>query len=339
MTTSTRIKKSQPDEGSVYIAPELTGMAATFLQDDDEFVAPWFFPSVPVAQKTGKFKSWKRAHFARSQMAPRGDGVRSNGAGFETEEKSFNCDVFGLHTKHGRQVRANAKKVDIDRASVEFLAEQAKLSMEISFIADFFKAGVWGDMTGVTGTPDDTLGEYLTWGSASAYPLRDLKRALRVGKANGGKRFNKAIFSEKTWDIFSEHPNVVSKIVTGAPGAFAEVTLEGVARYLRMSGGIRIAGSVKTTSEEGATDAYAVVAGDGVLLGHVTDSPMVMQPSAGYTYHWTDYLEGAANEFGAVVKSWYEVGPDAWFYEIGQARDMASVHTGMGMFLASPLAA
>lgn len=339
MTNRTMVQKSSPEAAAWNLYPQLGNLSVGYMQDDDDFVGSWFFPWVQVMEASAQYPTFSRSHFSRHSMGKRSDGNRSNEGGFDVAWTQLKLDVRGLHTKLGQQLRANVRMADIDNAAVEYLTEQSKLDVEIDFFDNFFKAGVWQDLTGVASGVG--AGEFLSWADDNAKPIRDLKLARRMCRTGGGKPANKAIFTEAVWDVFSQHPNVISLVNGGQTVGMAEVTTEAVAKYLRLTGGIKIAAAVETTSAAGAVEAsqtYDYIGTDGVLLGHVAESPGLLKASAGYNFSWNGYLGGAANKYGAAFRRWYEDGPNAYFHEVEQSRAIHKVSSGLGVFLASPLA-
>lgn len=337
---TTRVRKAQPDASTWNLYPELGRISVAFMQEDDDFVAPWFFPFVSVQEATGKYAVFNRSHFGRNGMAKRSDGERSAQGGYEVTYAQFLCEVWAEHCKQGQQVRKNAKLVDLDQAAIAFLTEQSKISLEVEFLSTYFTTSIWtGDLTGdATPSGDD---QFLSWADDDAQPIVDLKKAIRRVRINGGKKPNKGIFTEPVWDRFSQHPNVISLVNAGQTTGMAQVTPEAVAAYLGLKGGIKIAGATYTTSAEGTAEASAThdyIADDGVLLGYVEPAPGIMKPTAGYHFGWETYLEGSSNQYGAAFRRWFEEGPNAHFYEVEQARDMHQVAPGLACFLATPLA-
>lgn len=59
---------------------------------------------------------------------------------------------------------------------------------------------------------------------------------------------------------------------------------------------MRIAGGVKTTSAEGATDAFDYIVGKQALLAYVDPNPSLRSPTAWINFAWTGLL--GANAFG-----------------------------------------
>ena len=336
---SSNLIRKTATPGDVYVLPEMASFSTGWMQASDNFVCRKAFPSRPTATQAGKYKVFPRGYFFRDEMKKRADNARSQEVGFGVAEKEYFCHVFAAHTKLGRQIRANATKLQLDQAATKLLSMKAMLSQEIEWHSLYFAAGKWTtDITGVASGLG--AGEFLSFADASATPIATLRTALRDQHKLTGFRPNKAIFDQETWDVFREHPNVISRVNQGQTQGFANVTRQQVAAALEIDE-ILVSSAVKVTTGEDTTpttDTAAWVPSNGVLLLYVNPSASVLEPTAGVTFDWTGYLDGQAGEFGQVMTSWYEQATGSQIYEIEQARDQHQCSADLGTFLASPLA-
>lgn len=335
---TTQLIRKAVAQGDVYVIPEMSSFSTGWMQSTDSFVCRKAFPSRGSTEQAGKYKVFPRGFFYRDEMKKRADGARSQRVDLEVAEKSYFCNVFAAHTPLGPQIRANATKIQLDQAATKLLSMKAMLSQEIEWHSLYFAAGKWTtDITGVASGVG--AGEFLSFADAAALPMATMRTAIRDQHKLTGFRPNKAIFDQQTWDVFREHPNVISRVNGGQTQGFAQVTRQQVAQVLELDE-ILVSSAVKVTTGEDTsptTDTGAFVADNGILLLHVNPSASVLEPTAGVTFDWTGYL-GGAGEFGQIIRSWYDQATLSQIYEIEQARDQHQCSADMGTFLASPLA-
>lgn len=330
-----RVSKGAPDPSDVYVVPQLTQLSVGFMLQPAGLVSR-VCKSVQVQQQSGKYISYPRGYFFRDEMKTRADGAESAGSGFAVDNTpSYFADVWAWHTDIGPQVRANAKTVDVDRAATMLCSNKAVLRRELLFLAKFFTTGVWTtQVTGATSGGGGLAGTNLGWLDSGAYPIKQLKAAMRSQQALSGYRPNVAIFDVKAWDAFCEHPNVLARINNGqTPGGPAEVTKNMVAAWLGLDE-VLVTEGVKTTSKEGQTDAMNFMATSGsgqVLLVYTPPAPGLFIPSAFYFFDWV--ADGLVGSYGNAVSRWYNQDRKATRYEIEMATDCKLVSADMGSFL------
>ena len=335
---TTQLIRKTATQSDVYVVPEMSSYSTGWMLRTEDFVCRRAFPSVGTATQAGKYKCYPRGFWFRDEMKQRADGARSAGIGLDVQEKEFYCKVFAAHVPLGPQVRANMTKLQLDQAATRLLSQKAMLNQEIEWHSLFFATSKWTtDITGVASSPSSS--QFLSFASASAYPMETMRRAIRDQKELTGFRPNVAIFDQETWDVFREHPNVISRVNGGQTSGFAVVSRQQVAQALEIDE-ILVSSAIKTTTGEDTTpttDTTTYIAGNGVLLLYRNPSPSQLEPTAGVTFDWTGYL-GQAGDFGQIIRSWSEPGTNATYYEIEQARAQHQASADMGTFLASPLA-
>lgn len=329
-----RLVKGSPDQSDVYIVPQLTQLSVGFMQDPNTFVNARMAPSVTVVQQSGKYLSYPRGYFFRDEADLRADGAESVGGGFAVDNTpTFFANVWAWHTDIGPQVRANAKTVDIDRAATMLCTNKMMLRREKLWLARYFTTGVWTtQIQGATSGGGGVAGTTLTWTDANALPIKQIKAAIRTMQGLTGYRPNKAVFSRDLWDLFCEHPNVISRIWNGQiPGSPAEINLNMVAAWLGLDD-VMVVQAVETTSKEGQTDAMAFVGNSGqLLLAYVPPSPGLFVPSAMYAFDWV--ADGLVGAFGNTVSRWYNQDRKATRYEIEMATDMRVISADLGVLM------
>jgi hypothetical protein len=337
-----RFGKNAPDQGSVFVVPELTTISVGYMQNPDDYIANRLIPSIIVDQQEGKYAEYPRGYFYRDEMKPRADGAESAGSGFEINfSSSYKADVYAYHVDAGPQMRANAKSIDVDDTCTMLATQKALIKREKFFYDNFFQTGVWTtQLQGLTSGGGGVAGTNLSWADTSALPLLQIKKKIRAAKELTGFRMNKATFSGSLWDVFSEHPNVVSRINGGqTPGGPAEVTKEMVARWLGLKE-VLVAEAVVAANNEGATAedtlSFMDTAEDAVLLTYTPDAPSKLKPSAFYFFDWV--ADGLVGQFGNAVSRWWIQEKKSTRYEIEMGTEAKKVAADCGIWMYDLLA-
>lgn len=311
------------DPGDVYIVPELTQMQVGFMMDDTSTpdIAGIMSPAVQVGTQDGAYTSWPRGHFFRDEMQKRADGAQSAGGSFNIDTTPrYHTDVYAWHTDLGPQVRANAKTVDLDRGATMLCGNKAKLRRQKLWFNACYKQGVWWkDIVGVTSGA--TLGtSVLQWDDATATPIRDIKRAMRLQQAATGFKPNKMTISSDVFDVLTEHPNVIGRVDRGqTPGGPAEMNEARIASLCGLDI-VVVADMVQAANEEGSTNENTlsfIATGGMLLLAYVPPAAGIMIPSSSYFFDWI--ADGLVGSMGNVVARWYIQETKAVRYETEMA--------------------
>jgi hypothetical protein len=329
-------KGGQPGQSDVYVVPLLTQMSVAFMQQPSSLVASVVAPGIQVDMQSAKYTQYPRGFFFRDDMQLRSDGSESAGGGFAVDNSaSYFADVWAWHVDIGPQVRANAKAVDVDRAATMLCTNKALIRIEKIFLSKYFVPGVWtSDLVGATSGGGGTVAaNTLGWLDVTAQPIKAIKSRIFAMEARTGYIPNVAIFSRDLWDIFTEHPNVITRVNAGqTPGGPAEVTLQMVANWLGIEK-VVVARGVETTSNEGqATDTMNFMATAGqLLLLYVPPTPGLLIPSALYRFNWV--ADGLVGSSGQAVSRWYNQDRKSTRYEIEMATDMKLISADLGSMM------
>lgn len=335
-----RFQKDSPDPATVFVQPALNQMSVGFMLQDSTMVANRLVPSVPVTVQAAKYATYPRGFFFRDEMKQRADGAESAGGGFNIDwSKSYNADVWAYHTDLGPQARANGTMIDWDRSATSLCSNKALVRREVMAISAFMKASVWTtEVVSVNAGGGGLADTTLTWKDAAAKPIKQIKAAIRSQQtAASGYKPNKATFSPDAWDLFCEHPNVVSRVNAGqTPGGPAEVTTQMAAGWLGLDA-VYVAESVQTTSAEnssntGVGDTFGFVAPTGmVLLTYTPPQPGLLVPSAFYFFDWV--ADGLVGAYGNAISKWFIQERKALRYEVEMATDCKLVSADCGTLL------
>jgi hypothetical protein len=337
-----RFGKGSPDQGAVYVVPELNAISVAYMLKPETLIANRLVPSVNVTQQSGKYAEYPRGYFFRDEMKKRADGAESAGSGFEVNfDASFFAEVYAYHVDAGPQMRANAKSIDVDRICTQLATNKALLKREKFFYDNFWNTGVWTtQVQGKTSGGGGTANVDLSWADASAKPIKQIKKAVRTAQELTGFKMNKATFSAESWDVFCEHPNVISRVQSGqTPGGPAEITQQMVAGWLGLKE-VLVAESVIASNPPGHASANALsfmdTHEDALLLTYTPDSPSIMEPSAFYFFDWV--ADGLVGQFGNAVSKWWNQDRKSLRYEIEMATEAKKVAADCGIWMYDLLA-
>jgi hypothetical protein len=279
--------------GDVHVNRPLSNLVVGFMQQADGFVADRVFPNIPVEKQSDAYYKYDRSDWMRSSMQKRAPGTESVGAGWKITTDTYYADVWALHVDIADQIRANADDpLNLDRDATAFLATQALLNRELSFVANFFASGVWTtEVSGDTVSPG--ANNLLVWDDDNSTPISDVKSRATTMQTLSGYRPNKLILGRQVWDKLAEHPDIIDRInKTSGNASPALVTRQAVAAIFEVDE-IVVMDGVQTTSNEnpayetGMTN--ALIGGKHALLAYAAPRPGIMLPSAGYTFSWTAF--------------------------------------------------
>jgi hypothetical protein len=312
----------QPGRGDVHVNGPLTNVSVAFMQEATHFVASRAFPVVPVQKQSDLYFTYDRGHFNRDMMRRRAPATESAGVSYEIATDSYSATVWAEHKDVDDQVRANADApISLDTEATQFLTQQAMISREVQWMANYFVTGVWAN--------DVAPGN--KWDAASSTPIEDMRLGRRTILQNTGKFANKAVMTRNVFDVLLDHVDLVARIDRGqTPGGPARTNAQNLAALFELDE-VMVADGIQNTANEGATNVHAFISGsDGCLLLHAPSSPGLMTPSAGYTFAWAGFVGGSA---GTRIKRFRMEHLASDRIEIEQAYDQKVVSADLGYFL------
>lgn len=290
---------SQPNFNQVHVDVPLTNLSIGFFQDPSNFGVMDLFPRVPTPNASGKYYLYDRDFWYRTEAKRRAAGTPAVLAGYGVTTADFNVDRDSIAKAIDDPTRANADpQIDLDRDATRYVSGQVSLLMEQRFASSYFTTSVWtGSSSGSDITPS------VTWDDAASTPIKDIidqKRAM-LTRVGADYEANTLALGAKTFDDLCQHPDIIDRIKYSAgPGNPAIVNQQTMAQLFGLQR-IIVLKAVQNTAAEGQTASYSFIANSrSALLCYAAPNPSLFQPSAGYTFMWTNAPDGSA--FGPAIK-------------------------------------
>ena len=301
------------------IDPILTNLLVGYMQDDSRFIADRAFPGVPVPKDSGTYFIFTKKYWFLDEMEVRAYGGEFPVGGFGVETSTFATLQYALSKVIADEELANSQvPMDLEQAALRWLAQQNLIRKERAFAADFMKTSVWGT--------DKTVAA--KWSDYSASdPVADILEGKRTISQNTGLEANTAVMGLIVRDRLVNHPDLIDRIkysqavsVAGMDNALSAVL--DIPRIL-------VGRATYNSANESASGTYATIVDDDLLLSYSAGAPGMLEPSAGYTFHWQP---GGGQ--GAIWPSYRENSRHADVIQMKAQWDQKAVATDCGYFFA-----
>lgn len=295
-----------PTPGDVHVNRPLTNLLIGYMIQDDTFVADRLFPNIPVAKQSDAYWEYDRGSWNRDEMKVRAPATESAGTTYDIGQNAYYASVRAVHHDIPDQLLANADEgLNLDRDATLLVSHKAKLNRELSWVARYFKKGVWAfNVDGVASSPtaaasfdptDDANNNVLQWNDPTSTPIEDIRKGSTYVQSRTGYRPNVLAITRLVWDQLQDHPDIVARIDRGqTPNGPAVANREALARILEIDRVEVMEGIYNQAQQGNASAVWAWIGGKHAVLLYAAPQPGVMLPSAGYTFSWTGYL-GAGN--------------------------------------------
>ena len=269
-----------PRASDVHVNKPLTDILIGY--HNSAYIADEIFPTVVVNKQTDIIPAIKQSAFFRDEAAvPLGEAEIAADIGYEVDTSaSYYCDRYAIRHFISDDRRVNEDDpFDSDREATMLVTDKLMMRRERSFVADFWKTGVW--TTNVTG--GTTVDKWSDYGSGS--PIEDIRTYKRTMRRMIGRDPNTLVLGDLTYDRLMDHPDVLERIIYTERGIATTALLSalfGIDRVL-------VGKSVYTADAEGTAEAsvtYSANWDDDALLLYLPSNPSIWEPSAGYTFVW-----------------------------------------------------
>jgi hypothetical protein len=272
----------QPDIRDAHVDQLLTSLSHAYMNESANYIADKVFPVVAVKKQSARIAKYTKADWFRDDAALRAPGTESAGTGFTVDTTdTYFCDNFAVHKDIADEVRENTDQpFDPDLEATMLVTDRLLLRREISFATDFIKTSCWGTDSNKTAAPWSDYG--------TGNPIGDVETGKDAIHKCTGREAKDMVLGREVWTVLKHHPDFIERIKYTQRGV---LTSEIVAAILELDR-LLIGKAIKNTYDEGQTDAvaaYSYVVTDSALLLHVAPRPALLTPSAGYTFHWSNF--------------------------------------------------
>ena len=269
---------AQPTHSEIQaVDPVLTNMLVGYMQADDRFIASRLFPAVPISTQSATYYAFTKKYWFLDSLQKRAPGTGFARSGYGVETATTSAALWGLEHPIADETRNNNQMpMDLERAGLQWLAQQSLIRKERAFASDFFANGVWGttDNNSATDWDDFTNGD----------PINDVLTARRVISNNTGQDGNTLAVGYIVHQAIVNHPDLVDRVkyvqlatMANVEGAIAAAF--GVSNYL-------VGKASYNSANEGQTFSASAIIDDDALVCYVAPQPGIMSASAGYTFAW-----------------------------------------------------
>lgn len=312
----------------------LTEFAIAYGQDlAKAYVADRASTVVRVKKQSDYYAKFDKGDAFRSVMEKRADGTPSVGGGFRVDlTNTYFAEVYALHTYLSDRTKANSD-IDLEKAKIRWLMQQAKLKRDKVWAATHFITGVWTgntEQTGVAGSPGSN--EFKQFNDSASDPIGTITGQMLAMEVGSGVLPNVGVCNTKTLNHLKNHPDFLDRIKYTEKGIVDEELIASVLGLERLV----VARGVENSAAEGATASMARVFGDHFLLLKVASEASDDQPTSNALFAWSEFDQVTAD--GAAISSWYDQDRKSTKYEAEQAFDCKQTAADLGVMLLNAVA-
>lgn len=318
-----------PDHADLHYDHQLADFSVNFMQQSSDFVFHQAAPMVPVDKESGVYAQYDRGDLWRNEVGVRRPGHEPNEGGYDITRPTYFAVTYDIQKKIYDEHRKNATPpLDPEEAATKYCTQQHMINAEQQWASSFFSTSIWDtDLVGAASGP--TAGEFLQWDVATANPATQISTFQKQVRRDTGVTPNTLICGWNSWTALRDNDEIQDMYKHTTPGP---LTTQIVASALELDR-ILVGRSSRTTSVEGATDAFGLALGeDDALLCYVDPNPGVDVATAMTTFVWDGVMDGNANAEGIAVATGRNDEKHYDFVQMFMAFDMKVVVSAMGVF-------
>jgi hypothetical protein len=259
----------------LYVDQLLTQMAIGYKPKG--MIADLLFPKVGVQKQSGMYSVFSRADVLRIETTARAPGTMANQITRSVSTGTYFAKNYALDYPVNIEDKANADPIftqTILNGSVQFLVN--KLALD------------WERRIALLCTSGSNVGSYSAissgWLGSGATPIANINTALDNVQGATGVRPNRIVFGDAAWRAFRRH-STVQNIIFGANNGGGYPSVENVKSLFEVDN-ILIGGAYVNTANEAQAESLSQVWGDNVLAYYAPSTPMIDEPSFGYSFRW-----------------------------------------------------
>ena len=339
MTIATRVRKApHQNYRDVHFDRPLTNVAIAFFQNVRRFVSHRFFPIMRVMKASDKFDFYPIGYFNHIPETHRDEEANANSVGLKKIEKAYSVGDDALRCFVSDKKRANVdNQLALDRGATRLVTEGLNIRKEKDFADAYLATGKW--TTDVQGVASPSGAQVKKWSDSSADPIEEYKTQRETFvKVSGGFEPNKGIITYDALTKISEHVNVVDRVVYGGSSERpAHVSVQALAELFELDE-LLVMQSIYNTALPGVEDAQgyppvsnAFIAAGKFLVGYVPDQINLLEPAAGVTFLWDEYVQHDEEGGPSIRRYRGAEGKKGEYIEGEQAIDQNQVAPDLGM--------
>lgn len=263
-----------------------TDVSIAYVAEQDQFIHDKVFPIVPAGAEDGFYFEFSREDMLRVATQERRPGTRTMEKTMGLTKREIGLKQYSLAMTVPDEYR---ESVDSPLATAEpiikAITQDMLMHRELNWISTYLN---------VASTPwaNTNVSPSTAWGSSGATPIADIKSWIRTVQLACGRKPNKLVLDPLSWDVLSEDAGVLARL---ADSDIKDISKEFVAGLCGLSE-ILVPEAVYNSAAEAATYSGARALGSGIGgLFYTTSAPAKMEPSAGYTFSWSQFDEVRAD--------------------------------------------
>ena len=326
-----------PTFATAHIDAFITNMSIAYVQAPSGFVADRAMPILGVKNRSNKYPIFSKADFMRDDAKVRAPGTAAAGGGFRMSDDTYSCLEYAYAYELPDELKANwDASLSADRAAVALLNQKLQIRRERAFSTDFMATSVWANTDQTGSATVASANGFLQWNDAASIPIEDIQKQAGVIQLACGFLPNKMVMGWPVFNALRNHPDVIDRVKHVMKGVITEEIL---ASLLGLEE-VLVAKSIYNSAAEAADATMARIIDKTALLMFTNPAPAQDQPSAGYTFSWTqfDHIQQLASSGAMGVRTYRveERGVDR--YEGKSNFDQKAVDTGAAVFFTGAVA-
>ena len=167
------------------------------------------------------------------------------------------------------------------------IAEQIFIHQNKTFAQQYFKKGIWGtDLTGGTSASSSST-DFVSFDNDNSSPIKFIGDCITEIKRTTGRKPNKLGLGQRVFDALINHPDVMNRVIYGGNTASpAMVTTKSLAAILGVDE-VVVFDAIWNSANLGEEENTGFICDENaMLLAYATSTPMIDEPTAGYTFRW-----------------------------------------------------
>lgn len=273
----------EPTVGAVHVNSALSNLVMGWQQKFSKFIATQVFPIVRSEKQSDTYFEYDRGEWLSDEAQYRASAAESAGTTFSVSaEQTFKCLPVSMHRDLPWDVLKNQDKaLNLVRTSVNWTTMKVLRKLDIEFRDNYFTTGKWGrDITGASAVGTNQI---IQWDRTSSTPVEDVEELCVYVEGETGFRPNTMVISPTVLGVLKRHTDVKDYYKYTRPGL---ITPELIAQVFELDR-ILVAGAVVNSAGRGAAVDAGFIFGNHALLLYVPPTPVPEEPSAGFTFMWT----------------------------------------------------